>query len=265
MSVGNTFIELKGIVKLFPGVRALGGVSFDIREGEVHSLCGENGAGKSTLIKVMTGAHQRDEGQYLIDGKEVNFRSTQEAIAMGVSCVYQELSIAPQLDVAHNLFIGNLPMKGGLVDHKKLYAETDRILKELDMPISPKTIAGDLSVGQQQMIEIGRALTRNARLIIMDEPTSALDYGNTVRVLSTVRQLAREGMSIVQSTHQPDQAFLYADQTLVINDGRVHAFGNPKDVITKELVSTIYDVDVEVNSLYGDKVRVCVPVREIER
>ncbi len=102
-------------------------------------------------------------------------------------------------------------------------------------------------------------------LIVLDEPTSALDYGNTVRVLSTVRQLAREGMSIVQSTHQPDQAFLYADQTLVINDGRVHAFGSPKDVITKELVSTIYDVDVEVNSLYGDKVRVCVPVREIER
>ena len=110
-----------------------------------------------------------------------------------------------------------------------------------------------------------RAIAQNARTIIMDEPTSALDYGNTVRVLSTVRQLAREGMSIVQSTHQPDQAFLYADQTLVINDGRVHAFGNPKDVITKELVSTIYDVDVEVNSLYGDKVRVCVPVREIER
>ena len=122
-----------------------------------------------------------------------------------------------------------------------------------------------ISGGERQLVLIARAIAQNARTIIMDEPTSALDYGNTVRVLSTVRQLAREGMSIVQSTHQPDQAFLYADQTLVINDGRVHAFGNPKDVITKELVSTIYDVDVEVNSLYGDKVRVCVPVREIER
>ena len=118
MKDGKTFVELKGIVKLFPGVRALGGVSFDIREGEVHSLCGENGAGKSTLIKVMTGAHQRDGGQYLIDGEEVNFKSTQEAIAKGVSCVYQELSMAPQLDVAHNLFIGNLPIKFGLVDHR---------------------------------------------------------------------------------------------------------------------------------------------------
>ena len=104
-----------------------------------------------------------------------------------------------------------------------------------------------------------------ATLLLADEPTSALDYGNTVRVLSCVRQLAREGLSIVQSTHQPDQAFLYADQTLVIHEGRVFAHGDPKDVITRELVSTIYGVDVEVNSLYGDKVRVCVPVREIER
>ena len=122
-----------------------------------------------------------------------------------------------------------------------------------------------ISGGEQQLVLIARAIAQDARTIIMDEPTSALDYGNTVRVLSCVRQLAREGMSIVQSTHQPDQAFLYSDKTLVIADGRVLAFGDPKDVITKELVSAIYGVDVEVNSLYGDKVRVCVPIREIER
>ena len=139
LSGAKTFIELKGIEKIFPGVKALDGVSFDIREGEVHSLCGENGAGKSTLIKVMTGAHARDGGQYLLDGKEVHFKSTQEGIAAGVSCVYQELSIAPQLDVAKNLFIGNLPMKGGLVDHKTLYAEAEKILKELELSVSPKT------------------------------------------------------------------------------------------------------------------------------
>ena len=111
---------------------------------------------------------------------------------------------------------------------------------------------------------VARALAQNAKTIIMDEPTSALDYGNTVRVLSCVRQLAKEGLSIVQSTHQPDQAFLYSDKTLVLHEGGVHAFGDPKDVITADLVSTIYHVDVEVNSLYGDKVRVCVPVQEID-
>ncbi len=119
--------------------------------------------------------------------------------------------------------------------------------------------------GEQQLTLIARAIAQDAKTIIMDEPTSALDYGNTVRVLSCVRQLAREGLSIVQSTHQPDQAFLYSDKTLVINKGRVFAFGDPKDVITKELVSDLYGVDVEVNSLYGDKVRVCVPVKEIAR
>ena len=111
---------------------------------------------------------------------------------------------------------------------------------------------------------IARAIAQQAQTIIMDEPTSALDYGNTVRVLSCVRQLAREGLSIIQSTHNPDQAFLYSDKTLVISEGRVHAFGNPHDIITSQLISHLYDVEVEVNSLYGDKVRVCVPVHELE-
>lgn len=138
-------------------------VDFDLYPGEIHSLCGENGAGKSTLIKVMTGAHERTSGAYLVDGKEVFFKSTHEAIETGISCVYQELSIAPQLDIAQNLYIGNLPVKGGFIDYPTLYKDSREILEELGMEsISPKTLCGYLSVGQQQMIEIGRALTRNA-------------------------------------------------------------------------------------------------------
>ena len=220
MSKGQTFIELKEIVKLFPGVRALDGVSFDVREGEVHSLCGENGAGKSTLIKVLTGVHQRDGGDYLIDGKSVSFSSTTEAIAAGVSCVYQELSIAPQLDVAKNLFIGNLPMKGGLVDHKTLYAKAAEILAELDMPISPKTIAGDLSVGQQQMIEIGRALTRNARLIIMDEPTSSLSEAETETLFHVIKKLVDKNIAIIYISHKLDEVMFLSDRITVIRDGQ---------------------------------------------
>ena len=120
-----------------------------------------------------------------------------------------------------------------------------------------------ISGGEQQLVLIARALAQNARTIVMDEPTSALDYGNTVRVLSCVRQLAREGLSIVQSTHNPDHAFLYSDKTLVIREGRVDAYGDPRDVITSELISGLYSIDVEVNSLYGDRVRVCVPVGEV--
>ena len=122
-----------------------------------------------------------------------------------------------------------------------------------------------ISGGEQQLVLIARAIAQNASTIVMDEPTSALDYGNTVRVLSCVRQLAREGLSIVQSTHNPDQAFLYSDQALVLKGGRIAAYGRPHDVITSELISSLYGIDVEVNSLYGDKVRVCVPVSEIER
>ena len=220
MSKGDIFIELKDIVKLFPGVRALDGVSLQIREGQVHSLCGENGAGKSTLIKVLTGVHQRNGGDYLIDGKSVNFSSTTEAIAAGVSCVYQELSIAPQLDVAKNLFIGNLPMKGGLVDHKLLYEKAAEILRELDMNISPKTIAGDLSVGQQQMIEIGRALTRNARLIIMDEPTSSLSEQETETLFNVIHKLVDKNIAIIYISHKLDEVMFLSDEMCIRDRGQ---------------------------------------------
>ena len=248
LSERKTFIELKGIEKIFPGVKALDGVSFDIREGEVHSLCGENGAGKSTLIKVMTGAHARDGGQYLIDGQEVNFKNTQEGIAAGVSCVYQELSIAPQLDVAKNLFIGNLPMKGGLIDHKTLYAEATKILEELDLRVSPKTLAGDLSVGQQQMIEIGRALTRKARLIIMDEPTSSLSEADTETLFKLIKKLVSRNIAIVYISHKLDEVMYLSDRITVIRDGQNIITKDKTDITQDELITNM--IGRELSNLY---------------
>lgn len=233
MPDAKTIIQCEGITKYFPGVKALDGVSFDIREGEVHSLCGENGAGKSTLIKVLTGVHERDGGQYRIDGTEVFFKSPQEGIAHGVSCVYQELSIAPQLDIAKNLFIGNLPMKGGLVDHKTLYQRASEILSELDLHISPKTIAGDLSVGQQQMIEIGRALTRSARVIIMDEPTSSLSESETETLFGVIKKLTARNIAVVYISHKLDEVMYLSDRITVIRDGK-NIVSKNKDEFTQE-------------------------------
>ena len=236
---GTPLIELKNITKIFPGVIALSNVSFDIYPGEVHALCGENGAGKSTLIKVMTGVHAADGGQYFIDGKEVHIQNTHEAIGLGVSCVYQELSIAQQLDVAKNLYIGNLPVKGKYVDHKKLYADTAEVLKELELDISPKTIAGDLSIGQQQMLEIGRSLTRSVRCIILDEPTSSLSEAETETLFKVIRKLVANNIAIVYISHKLDEVMEISDRITVIRDGQNIVTLNTKDTTQDQLISAM--------------------------
>ena len=241
-------IELRNITKVFPGVKALSEVCFTLYPGEVHSLCGENGAGKSTLIKVMTGAHQADGGEYFIDGKPVHISSTQEGIALGVSCVYQELSIAPQLDVAKNLYIGNLPMKGKFIDHKKLYHDAADILAQLGMDISPKTIAGDLSVGQQQMIEIGRALTRNARCIIMDEPTSSLSEAETETLFKIIGILQERGIAIIYISHKLDEVMQLSDRITVIRDGQNIITMNTADATQESLITNM--LGRELDTMY---------------
>jgi ribose transport system ATP-binding protein len=263
-------IELRNITKVFPGVKALSDVCFTVYPGEVHALCGENGAGKSTLIKVMTGAHGADGGEYFIDGQPVHISSTQEGIAHGVSCVYQELSIAPQLDVAQNLYIGNLPMKGPFIDHKKLYKDAAEILSLLNMNISPKTLAGELSVGQQQMIEIGRAVTRNARCIIMDEPTSSLSEAETDTLFKIVEILQKRGIAIVYISHKLDEVMQLSDRITVIRDGQNIVTMDTKDTTQDMLITNMIgrpldkqypektgrkqgDVVLDVQNLSGEK------------
>ena len=238
-------------------------VNVVIPDGILVNVLGPNGVGKSTLFRCILGLNGGFTGKVLVNGKDIRHLSIRER-AREVSYIPQ--SHAPVYDyevidvvlMATGTDLGMLRSPGARHRQRALDA-----LERVGIAHLAHRTYTQISGGEQQLVLVARALAQNARTIIMDEPTSALDYGNTVRVLSCVRQLAREGLSIVQSTHQPDQAFLYSDRTLVLHGGTVRAFGDPKDVITSELVSDIYGVDVEINSLYDDKVRVCVPVQEV--
>src|ERR1700693_3599662 len=173
-SPGNVLLEMQGIGKTFPGVRALEGVHLTVKEGQVHALLGENGAGKSTLIKILSGAYAKDEGQILFEGQPVEIRGPHDAQALGISTIYQEFNLARDLTVAENVFLGHLPTKGGRVDWSTVKARTREILDTLGVEFSVDAPISSLSVAEQQLVEIAKALNRKARILIMDEPSALL-------------------------------------------------------------------------------------------
>ena len=238
-------------------------INVDIPDGVLVNVLGPNGVGKSTLFRCILGLNHGYSGTITVNGKDMKGLSIKER-AREVSYIPQSHSPVYDYEVIDVVLMatGNdlgMLRTPGRAHVERAYAALERIGIE---HLAHRTYT-QISGGEQQLVMVARALAQNAKTIIMDEPTSALDYGNTVRVLSCVKQLAREGLSILQSTHQPDQAFLYADKTLVINHGRVAAYGSPKEVITEQMVSDLYGIDVEVNSLYDDRIRVCVPVSQI--
>ncbi|MCR5845601.1 MAG: ABC transporter ATP-binding protein [bacterium] len=240
-------------------------ISFEVDEGTLVNVLGPNGTGKSTLFRCILGLNHSYSGKIFVNGKDISKLSIRER-AREMSFIPQSHKPVYDYAVLDVVLMSSGAGSGAFFSPKK--AHIDRAYEALErvgigfLAERPYT---HISGGEQQLVLIARALAQNASTIIMDEPTSALDYGNTVRVLSCVRQLAEDGFTIIQSTHQPDQAFLYADKTLVLHEGDVLAYGPPKETISAELISKIYGVDVEVNSLYDDKVRVCVPLRELER
>jgi ABC-type sugar transport system ATPase subunit len=216
-------IELREITKQFPGVRALDRVSFAVREGEVHALLGENGAGKSTLIKILTGAYQPDSGTILWNGQPVRFADTRQSQSLGIVAIYQELSLYPDLTVAENIFMGHQPRtRAGLVNWKAMTERARAILHELDADDLDVTqpVRG-LSVGNQQRIEIAKALSQNARVLIMDEPTAALTQHDVERLFEIVRRLRERGVAIIYISHRLEEVFLLADRVTVLRDGQV--------------------------------------------
>jgi rhamnose transport system ATP-binding protein len=216
----ENILELKNMTKRFSGVEVLHEVSFSLRPGEVHALLGENGAGKSTLVKVMTGVHQPDKGEIYLDGKHVTFADTRESRQAGIAAIYQELSLFPDLDVAENIFVGRQPTTiGGRIDWRKLYADAGSLLESLGVHLDLKQKARSLSIAQQQMVEIARAFSINARILIMDEPTSSLTLNEVADLFRLVRRLRDEGTAIVFISHRLEELFELADRVTIMRDG----------------------------------------------
>ena len=214
-------LEVRNLEKSFPGVRALSGVSFDVSAGEVHALLGENGAGKSTLIKIVSGVYQPDGGEILVDGRAARFATPEDAKRAGVATIYQELLLFPELTVAENIFLGHSPRGGGgRIDWRAMRAEAEALLASLEIDdLAADQIVGALSVGHRQRVEILRALSHDARILIMDEPTAALTESDVKRLFDIVRKLKSRGVGIVYISHRLDELFEIADRVTVLRDG----------------------------------------------
>jgi len=206
--VPQIVLEARGIVKTFPGVRALDSVDFCVYSGQLNALVGENGAGKSTLMKILAGVYRPDSGDILIDGKPVTLDNPRQAQTQGINIIHQELNLIPYLSVAENIFLGReFRNRFGLIDYGRMHRETRRILDTLDFHIAPEVSVSALRVGQQQIVEIAKALSTDARIIIMDEPTSALSEHETDVLFSLIDNLKRQGVAVIYITHKLDELF----------------------------------------------------------
>ncbi|WP_010096425.1 sugar ABC transporter ATP-binding protein [Ornithinibacillus scapharcae] len=247
-------VEMVGIDKSFSGNQVLHNVQFNVNKGEIHALMGENGAGKSTLVKVLTGIHDRDAGEIRVNGEEVQFINPKQAEAKGIVVIHQELNIIPNLTVAQNMFLGKEIKYGrtGILNHKKMKSLTEESLQKLGViNISPDDIAGELSVGKQQMVEIARALATNAELIIMDEPTAALTDREIESLFSVVNDLKERGVSFVYISHRMEEIFQICDRITILRDGEFIGTENIRETSFEKVVKMM--VGRELGERYPTK------------
>ena len=244
----NVLLEMTGIHKRFHGVHALKGVNFQLRSGEVHALMGENGAGKSTLMKVFTGIHKRDEGEIVLYGEPVNFSTIKEAQDAGVSMIHQELNMMNHLTVAQNIYIGREPITNGFINDKKMEQDAAELFKRIGVKIDPAATLGTLTVGKQQMVEIAKAVSRNAKILILDEPTAALTQLEVEELFKIMRDLQAKGIGMIYISHRMDEIQRISDRITVMRDGEyvgtVDTDSVTKDDIVKMMVGRV---------IYGDK------------
>ena len=243
--MSEVLLEIKGLEKTFPGVRALKGVQLTVNKGEVHSLMGENGAGKSTLIKVLTGIYQKNGGTIMFDGKEIDCKTPIEANEVGISTIYQELNLVLFQTVYENLFLGREPMKKfGGVDRPKMIAESERILMDLGIDIDVTKPLSNYSTAIQQMVAIARAVSQDAKLVIMDEPTSSLDKKEVAVLFRIIRQLKSKGISVIFISHKLDEIFEICDRLTVFKDGEYVGDYDIPDLDQFKLISLMVGKDM---------------------
>lgn len=255
----DVVLEARHIVKTYGGTRALKGVNFEIRQGTVTTLFGENGAGKSTLMKILSGVEQPTSGEIILDGEPVVFSSTTEAQARGISIIHQELSLAPNLSVRDNIFMGREITGPFGVDYAEEARQTRALLQELQLPIEPDTLVADLRVGQQQIVEIARALSVNSRILIMDEPTSALAAAEVEVLFAIIRDLLARGVAIVYISHHLEEALELTDHAVVLRDGTMTARGERDEIDLEWIVRNMVGENFDLGSpptgyAFGDTV-----------
>ena len=247
---GPPLLEMRSVSKVFPGVRALDDVSFDVRAGEVHMLLGQNGAGKSTLMKVLYGAYHPEHGEFRYRGEPVRIDSPAEARKLGIAVIFQEFSLVPYLNVAQNIFLGR-EFRGRLpfqIDHPRMHREARELLQMLGMELDTRTKVHELGIAQQQMVEIAKALSQKARILVMDEPTAALSDREVERLFAMIRRLKAEGVAIIYISHRLQEVFALGDRITVLRDGRKVASLIPGRTSVDQLVRLM--VGREVDTAY---------------
>ena len=240
MSDSKVLLDMKGIVKTFPGVKALDHVNLTVHEGSVHALMGENGAGKSTLMKCLFGIYKPDEGEIIFQGRSVHFENPKQALDNGVSMVHQELNQVPQTTVMENIWLGRMPKKGKfVVDDQVMYQKTKEIFKSLNLDIDPKEKIGNLPISERQMVEIAKAVSANSKIIVLDEPTSSLTEKEVDHLFEIVRHLKDQGCGIIYISHKMEEILQISDEVTVMRDGQYIWTGESKDIDTDKLITLI--------------------------
>src|SRR5215813_10971686 len=250
--MNKPLLEMKKITKTFPGVKALDGVTFDLNHGEIHALVGENGAGKSTLIKILAGVYPYPDygGEIVLEGSERRFSSIRDAEKAGIAVIYQELSLVKELSVAENIFLGREPRRFGIINWSDLYSRAQKLLSDLHLGIDPRAPVQNLGIGQQQLVEIAKALSQDARILVLDEPTAALTEAEVKTLFVILAKLQERDVAMIYISHKLDEVFRISKRITVLRDGRSIGTEQTADLNEARVVAKM--VGREVDQLFPE-------------